>query len=237
MSQLSKRHYITKRVYKLSHTGIDFLKNWTEGEFSCKYSSIKHCILKFNFLSISTMFTKLREKFPQNPEERGISRRSFLRGGVTAAFMAAAFMAVVSAASLPLGNDAEAGEAKAATTETITDEQARAITQKAREMRHYSEDEATKGVGVFINLQKDAPMTGEQIGEHLRMAFGSLKPPISLEYRVNQSQGTATDITFYVQGYDFTMTVTDIAQKGIGSILAHHQDVWSEQVSLIAQPQ
>ena len=98
--------------------------------------------------------------------------------------------------------------------------------QGMRDMRRYSEDAATRGIGVFINLQANALMTGQQIGEKLRTAFGSLNPPVPVEYRFNQSRGTATDVTFYVRGVDFTMTVTDIVNKGLTGVLAHHRGAW-----------
>lgn len=157
--------------------------------------------------------------------------------GKAAAAIVAAPLALASFG--PAANDAHAGEPQlAATQPNITQEQAIAITEKARDMRKYSEDPDTRGIGVFINLQASAPMTGEQIGDYLRDQFADLNPPVPLEYRVNQSRGTATDVTFYVRGFDFTMTVTDIANEGLGSILAHHRGAWRPaQVSLNTQPQ
>lgn len=169
------------------------------------------------------MLTALRDTFTAKNTD-GISRRDALRlgaGGVAAAVLS----------SLPFGRNAEAGEAKAATTETITDEQARAITAKAREMRHYSEDPSVQGVGVFINLQENAPADGgEKLGELLKNAFA--KQGVPLDYRVNRSRGTATDITFYVRGVDFTIGLPDLKQR-VGTVLSHHQGAWLPgQVSL-----
>lgn len=152
----------------------------------------------------------------QNGRDENVSRRAVLRGLLASG-------AGVALASLPFGHDAEASE--------------RNSFDDMRDMRHYSEDSATQGIGVFINMQADAVVTGEQIGENLRRAFAGLNPPVPLEYRVNQSQGTATDITFYVKGYDFTINIADLKTE-LRQVLAHHRDLWpTAQVSLNTQPQ
>jgi len=74
------------------------------------------------------------------------SFRQNLIGGFSAAASAAG------AAVLPLtGNPALADGAKATTSgqSSITNEQAIAITEKARDMRHYSENPQTQGIGIF----------------------------------------------------------------------------------------
>ena len=158
----------------------------------------------------------------QDAPEKGasvLSRRDALRtlmGGAAAGAVLA---------SLPFSNDAEAGQ-------PVLDG-----VQGMREMRHYSEDENTRGIGVFINMQANAPVTGEQIGQWLQAQFAGIDPPVPVQYRVNQSQGTATDITFYVRGVDFTINVGNL-QTELREVLAHHRGAWSpETVSLNTQPQ
>jgi len=125
----------------------------------------------------------------------------------------------------PAANDAYAGEANAATPAATTPgERGLDAVQGMRDMRHYSEDPATRGIGVFINLQKDAPEGyGNKIGKKLQEVFATRNIPV--QYRLNQSRGTATDITFYVQGIDFTVNIDDIGAN-LPTILAHHNDVW-----------
>lgn len=132
----------------------------------------------------------------------------------------------------PAANNAHAGEANAA---TITDEQAIGIANMHHEMREYSEDRETKGIGIFINLQANASMEqGEKLAAILQNAFKSQGVPT--EYRINQSQGTATGVTFYVNGYDFMFTAGQL-KENLGRVLAHHQDEWSpQQVSLNTEP-
>lgn len=135
-------------------------------------------------------------------------------------------MTAFSAASLP-ANDAQAGEpprTASAPVGAITKEQGLAVVKKMHEMQDYSKDPATKGVGVFINLQAGGtPEDGDKIGGILKNAFASKGIP--LEYRINQSRGTATDITFYVKGFDFTMALGQL-KGSLGKILAHHRDLW-----------
>ncbi|MEQ8287865.1 hypothetical protein [Thalassospira sp.] len=165
----------------------------------------------------------------ESQPDNGMSRRNVLRSMM-------AGVAGIALASLPLDQGAEAGEAKAATSETITDEQARAITHKRHEMQDYSEDPNSRGIGIFINLQADTTIEqGQDLGDWLKGAFASRDIPV--EYRVNQSRGTATDLTFYVKGYDFTVNVGNLKTE-LSQVLAHHSDVWStETLALNTQPQ
>lgn len=149
-----------------------------------------------------------------------VLRDTFKNSRMGQAAMAATVAIPLLASFGTAANDTDADEALAGTTSE------RNSFDDMRAMRHYSEDPNAQGIGVFINLRKGSTLTGEQIGEQLKAGFAGLNPPLPLQYRVNQSQGTATDITFYVKGYDFTMTVTDVANKGLGNILAHHRDVW-----------
>ena len=105
-----------------------------------------------------------------------------------------------------------------------------------RELRKYSENPATRGIGVFINLQADAPDGyGDKIGNILKNAFA--KRGILVDYRYNRSRGTATDITFYVHGVDYDVNVDDLKPK-LPQILARHQGAWlPDRVSLNTQPQ
>lgn len=129
--------------------------------------------------------------------------------------------ALFSAASLPAANDAHAGEPQ---TASVPKEQSQRPSQMMTEMLEYSEKPDTKGIGVFINLQAGtAENTGRDLGELLKRAFASRNVP--LEYRINQSRGTTTDVTFYVKGLDFTINIDDI-KGSLGKVLAHHQDVW-----------
>ncbi len=114
-------------------------------------------------------------------------------------------------AALPGGNEAEAA--------------GRTPVEMMHEMQDYSEDPNHRGVGIFINLQRGTTIEqGEQLGERLKSAFAGRGVPV--EYRINQSKGTATDLTFYVRGYDFTINVADLRGQ-LGNVLAHHRDVWA----------
>ena len=137
-------------------------------------------------------------------------------------------------ASLPAANDAHAGEPQTASApqQEITNEQAIAITEKRRAMRKFSEDPKTKGIGVFINLQAGAtPADGDQIGGILKNAFAS--KGVSLEYRTNHSLGTATDITFYVKGVPYKMTLGEI-KGNLGTVLSHHQGAWLPETAALS---
>lgn len=151
-----------------------------------------------------------------------VTRRGALRL-LGLSFAGASALAVMP--SILGGNDAHAGEAQAATATQpeITGEKARP-SHMMREMRNFSKDPDTKGIGVFINLQADAPEGyGDKIGQRLQEVF--VTRDIPLQYRTNKSRGTATDITFYVKGYDFTYNIDDIGSS-LGKVLAHHGDVW-----------
>jgi len=143
---------------------------------------------------------------PDAPQEgaRDITRRQALRG-----LMASA--AGLALASLPGGNEADAAEQDSF--------------DKRRAMRNYSKDPDRRGIGVFINLQRDAPISGDQIGQWLQKHYAAETPPVAVDYRVNQSRGAATDLTFYVGGHDFIVNVGDLQGK-LDTMLAHHRDVW-----------
>jgi hypothetical protein len=170
------------------------------------------------------VITALREKFKQST-----LGKAALAGALAVPLMLASLG--------PAANDAYAGEVKAATTETITDEEARAITEKAREMRHYAKDPDIRGIGVFINLQENAPENyGEKLGDTLKGVFA--KYGIPMEYRVNRSRGTATDLTFYVGEHIVPVRYPDLKSE-LPRVYAHHKDIWApKQVSLSnTQPQ
>ena len=92
------------------------------------------------------------------------------------------------------------------------------------EMDAYSQNPDTKGIGAFINLRKDSSVSGDDIGQWIRNQFAAVGVPV--EYRVNQSRGSATDITLYAGGFDFTVNVAELEKK-LPTIYAHHQDVWT----------
>jgi len=93
------------------------------------------------------------------------------------------------------------------------------------DMAAFSKKPDIRGIGAFINLEAHAPVTGDQVGEWLQGQFAGVNPPVRLEYRVNQSRGSATDITFYVRGFDFKLNVGELETR-LHEILAHHRDVW-----------
>lgn len=95
--------------------------------------------------------------------------------------------------------------------------------QGRRDMRHFSEDTETRGIGVFINLQANAPMTGDQIGEWVKAQFAGVNVPV--EYRFNQSRGTGTDLTFYVRGVHYVHNIDDVPTK-LPEVYANHQGAW-----------
>jgi len=171
-------------------------------------------------LRIKDMLSALRDTFKSQNTD-GISRRNALRLGLGG-------LAATALASLPYANKAEAGEANAATPSTPL--------EYRDEMAKYSRDPKTQGIGVFINLQENATLEqGQELGDWLKNAFASRNVPV--EYRINQSRGTATDLTFYVKGYDFPVNVGNLKTE-LPKLLAHHQGAWlPEQVSANTQPQ
>lgn len=97
-------------------------------------------------------------------------------------------------------------------------------TQGRRDVRQYSENSEVRGIGVFINMQKEAPWTADQIGQWVVAQFGAVNVPV--EYRSNQSQGTATDITFYVRGIPLDpVNIADLRAE-IPKIYKHYQGAW-----------
>ncbi|ODS24764.1 hypothetical protein AB835_01535 [Candidatus Endobugula sertula] len=96
--------------------------------------------------------------------------------------------------------------------------------QGRHDMEDYSNDTSIRGIGIFINLQGNASFTeGQALGDKLKNAFASRGVPV--EYRINHSRGTATDLTFYVKGVDYKVNVANI-QRDLGTILAKHNGAW-----------
>lgn len=132
---------------------------------------------------------------------------------------------------LGLGAALLAAFPNAASAEIPGSEGQRAI-DMADEMAEYSRDPGHKGIGIFINLQSNATLEqGQKLGENMKRAFASRGVPV--EYRLNQSQGTATDLTFYVKGIDFTIGLPDLKRE-LRTVLAHHGDVWPRQTSALS---
>ena len=118
-------------------------------------------------------------------------------------------------------NDAEAGERPS---------------HMMRDMRHYSEDPTERGIGAFINLQANAPVTGDQIGQWIQAQFDGIEDPVPVDYRVNQSRGTTTDITFYVRGVDYELNIEELQTRLI-EILNSHRGAWlPETTAALNQP-
>ena len=155
--------------------------------------------------------TDLKDTFKTEKGE-GYSRRGLLRlGGLTAA--AAMF------AALPGGGGAEASEQNSL--------------EMRDEMDAYSLDPSHQGIGLFINLQAGATLEqGQKLGDNMKRAFASRGVPV--EYRLNQSRGTATDLTFYVKGVDFTIGLPDL-KRDLRNVLAHHGDVWPRRTSALTK--
>lgn len=143
-----------------------------------------------------------------------LGRRGALRFLMTGA-------AALGAATLPGGNEAQAQEKQ--TVGLTAGERGLDGVQGIRDMLHYSEEPETKGIGVFINLQANAPMTGEQIGEWVKAQFANVNVPV--EYRFNQSKGTGTDLTFFVRGVDYVHNIDDVPTK-LPQVYASHQGAW-----------
>jgi hypothetical protein len=160
-------------------------------------------------------------------------KKKFSKSNLGKKAMAAAVAVPMALASFgPAANPAHAGETKAATA----GERGLNAVQGIREMADFSRDPNIQGVGIFINVQGNAPEGyGDQIGKMLQRGFA--KRGVPTDYRVNLSSGTATDIIFYVQGYDFTVGFPDLKRE-IPRIFAHHSDLWMEpqQVSLNQTP-
>ncbi|MGB0696271.1 MAG: hypothetical protein ACPGOY_11520 [Rhodospirillaceae bacterium] len=198
-----------------------------------KYRRIKKAYLR-NYISGDFIMSALRQTFAgteskdtASPTEEGMTRRGMLEWlgrGAAGATAAAALT------SLPFNQDAQAGEPR---TAAITDEEALAITARRREMRHYSQDPEKRGVGVFINLRKGSSVKGKDIGEWIRNQFAGVNVPV--DYRINQSQGTATNITFYVRDSDYTYNVSSL-QDRIHDVYSKYKAAWlPETASLVPE--
>tara|TARA_R110001606_G_scaffold396832_3_gene571758 strand:- start:1617 stop:2120 length:504 start_codon:yes stop_codon:yes gene_type:complete len=151
----------------------------------------------------------------------GTLREKFGNSNIGKTAMAGALALSVALASFgPAANDAHAGEPQTASVPETT----QTPVQMADEMDAYSQNPDTKGIGAFINLRKDSSVSGDDIGQWIRNQFAAVGVPV--EYRVNQSRGSATDITLYAGGFDFTVNVAELEKK-LPTIYAHHQDVWT----------
>lgn len=179
---------------------------------------IKHHILDSIcniVLRIQKMARTIGDTFER---EGGAEATELTRRGALRALLGGAAAAALT--SLPLGKEAEAGEAQAATP----GERGFDAVQGMRDMRRYAKDPNTQGIGVFINLQADAPDGyGDKIGGIIKNAFAAKGIPA--DYRYNRSRGTATDLTFYVGDYHFTINVSDL-KRDLPKVYAHHQDIW-----------
>ncbi len=193
------------------------------GNSECWTYTIKKCINnainKYSALACGKMYSvigTLRERFSE------INIVKTARAGA---------LALALASFGPAANDAAAGEVNAATPVVTTTPGERGLdaVQGRDDMAAYSKDPKVQGIGVFINLREGSSVTGDQIGKWVQNQFAGINPPVSVDYRVNQSRGTATDVTFYVQDFAFTLNVSEL-QTGLKTILGHHRDVWlSEQ--------
>ncbi|ODS22388.1 hypothetical protein AB835_14470 [Candidatus Endobugula sertula] len=102
--------------------------------------------------------------------------------------------------------------------------------QGIQDMEEYSRDASIQGVGIFINLQKNPPLTGEQIGEIFRNKFGEKKVPV--QYRYNQSRGTATNITFYIKGVNYTYNISEVIEK-FDTLVSRHSGAWTLETAAL----
>jgi len=166
----------------------------------------------------------LSNKFGSEARE-GYSRRGALKW--LGRNFAGAGVAATMLTALPMGSAAHAGEAQAATLQTPI--------EMRDSMDEYSENPEIRGVGVYINLRKGSSISGEQIGEWVRNELGVKNVPV--EYRFNQSRGTATDVTLYVRGVAFTVPMPRLPAK-LPEIHKHYRDVWllPETAALDTQP-
>jgi hypothetical protein len=199
-----------------------FIKNWTNAQNSRIKMPYHESFC--NFIFRRDYMSALRDTFEDQRE--GVSRRKVL-GGLSALAGAAMFAAV------PGANDAQAGEAKAS-----------AIALTPLEMRDEMADFARapnpKGIGVFINLQADAPMTGDEIGEWIQKQFDPVD--VRVAYHFIQSKGTATDITFYIPDstseenvIPIKVNVSEINAR-LPEIYQHYRDHWRFAADNNAQP-
>lgn len=163
-----------------------------------------YSILRYKIITMA----KLKDIFGK--QEGGISRRGLLHSAAATALLAAATV-------FP-------GAAMGGTTGQTS-------LQMRDEMDAYSRDPSHQGIGIFINLQADATLEqGQALGDNMKRVFASRGVPV--EYRLNQSRGTATDLTFYVKGFDFTINVADL-KRDLRNVLAHHGDVWPRRTSAL----
>lgn len=110
----------------------------------------------------------------------------------------------------PFGRSAHAGEASAAALSRNDG------VEGLRAMHDYSvENEA---IGVFINLRANSDITGAQLGDAIIDFFGRHEPPIAADYRVNQSRGNQTEVTFYVGGNPYTYGANDLQPSQLATV-------------------
>lgn len=198
---------------------------WNFYLFSGKISSLINNKHDLEFYK-TDMGEALNQKFSDKNAVPGLSRRDLLRG-----FAATGIALAI--ATTPFASDADAGEAQASTL--TPGQRGLDAVQGRRDMRKYSKLPNTRGIGAFINLQANAPVTGDQIGKWIQAQFAGIENPIPVDYRTNQSRGTTTDITFYVRGYDFTLNIEEL-QARLREILAHHRDVWPQETASLSKP-
>ena len=147
---------------------------------------------------------------------------------------AALAVSLVFGSAAALANDVNAGEARSV---TLTPGQRGLDAVQGRDdMADYSRDPSRRGIGAFINLRANSSVTGDQIGQWIQGQFDGIEDPVPVDYRVNQSRGTATDITFYVRGVDYTLNVAELQTRLI-EILNKHRGAWlPETTAALNQP-
>lgn len=158
-----------------------------------------------------------------------------LQNKLISGFSGAAMAVTGALASLPATtSDAYAAEPQTAST---PGERGLDAVQGRDDMAAYSKNPNIQGIGIFINLQANAAGKGHILGKKLQRGFAGLNPPIQTQYRINQSRGTATDVTFYVRGVDYTFNLAEL-KANLGTVLARHNGAWlPERVSSASQLQ
>lgn len=182
------------------------------------YKYISESIIRILFRDIKTMLLdRLSEKFAGISQDLGSKMR-------------------VAALALPLvfggmaANDAIAQNNQVA---AVPDAQKYNAVYGRDAMDEYSQKSEIQGIGVFINMGKNTPMTGDQLGEWIQRQFAGINPPVPVDYRVNQSRGTATDITFYTRGFPLKLNVGELVEK-LPDVLNHHRDQWLPEATTAA---
>ena len=160
------------------------------------------------------------EKHEPNLTRRG-ALRALMGGAAALAFVA-----------LPGGNVVQAQDRQ--TAGLSAGERGLNAVQGRRDMRLFSEDVEKQGIGVFINLQADAPADGgDTLGEWVQRQFSGVQPPIPVEYRVNRSRGTATDLTFYVRGVGTPLNMAELRAR-LPEIYNDYKGAWLPETTALA---